>query len=253
MWTRLRKTFWRAKGYIETDLAGERFRLDPYHTTFWRKAASGRWEPETFEVLSRFLDKGRDYLDIGAWIGPTVLYGARKARRVIAVEPDPNAFRALSWNIELNGLENVTALPVALSEDVGVARMAGMHGERGDSTTSLLNPEGDAGSSVVTLDWETFRKGADLGNVALVKLDVEGAEFDLVPHMASWLEQAKPALLLSTHAPYLAEADRAARMRALVDTLSFYSDWRDQNGTVIDPALLCEGARLETYPTLCLT
>ena len=87
---------------METDLAGERFRLDPYHSTFWRKAAAGKWEPETFAVLNAHLGPDRDYLDIGAWIGPTVLYGARKARRVVALEPDPVAFRALSWNIELN-------------------------------------------------------------------------------------------------------------------------------------------------------
>ena len=72
MWTKLRKTFHRAQGYMETDLAGERFRLDPYHTTFWRKAAAGRWEPETLAVLAECLSRDADYLDIGAWIGPTV-------------------------------------------------------------------------------------------------------------------------------------------------------------------------------------
>ena len=252
MWTKLRKTFHRAQGYMETDLAGERFRLDPYHTTFWRKAAAGRWEPETLAVLAECLSRDADYLDIGAWIGPTVLYGARKARRGVALEPDPVAFRALSWNIELNGLENVSALPVALSDRVGVTRMAGMRGERGDSTTSLLNPGGAAGSDVVTLDWETLAGSLDLSGVSMVKVDVEGAEFDLIPRMAGWLDAARPALLLSTHAPWLDGETRAARMRALVDALGFYGEWRLPGGGEVDPASLCEGAELERFGTVLL-
>ncbi len=133
MLTRARKMLYRARGYCDGTLAGERFRLDPYHSKFWRKASSGTWEPETFAVLDRFLDRAHDYLDIGAWIGPTVLYGARKARHVWCFEPDPEAFRALVWNVELNGLSNVSAFAAALSRDVGVARMAGMRGDQGDS------------------------------------------------------------------------------------------------------------------------
>lgn len=238
---------------METDLAGERFRLDPYHSTFWRKAAAGKWEPETFAVLNAHLGPDRDYLDIGAWIGPTVLYGARKARRVVALEPDPVAFRALSWNIELNGLDNVSALPVALAERVGVTRMAGMRGERGDSTTSLLNPTGEAGSEVVTLDWETFSASVDLSAIGLVKIDVEGAEFDLLPRMAPWLALARPPLLLSTHAPYLPQSQRADRMAGLREALSGYTTWQHPTGQRIDPADICTDAALERFDTILLT
>ena len=253
MLTSLRKTYLRARGYMETDLADEKFRLDPYHSTFWRKAAAGRWEPETFAVLASHLSPNVDYLDIGAWIGPTVLYGARKARRVVALEPDPVAFRALSWNIELNGMENVSALPVALADTVGGTRMAGMRGERGDSTTSLLNPGGEAGSDVVTLDWATLQGQVDLSGVGLVKIDVEGAEFDLVPHMAPWLKAQRPALLLSTHAPWLDAETRAARMRALVEALSFYGSWSWPGGGAVDPATLDKGPALERFDTVLLT
>ncbi|WP_428925402.1 FkbM family methyltransferase [Marinibacterium sp. SX1] len=252
MWTSLRKTLYRARGYLETDLAGQRFRLDPYHSTFWRKAAAGRWEPETFATLAAHLTPDCDYLDIGAWIGPTVLYGARHARRVIALEPDPVAFRALSWNVELNAMENVSALPLALADRVGVMRMAGMRGERGDSTTSLLNPGGEAGSDVVTMDWQTFADARDLSGVGLAKIDVEGAEFGLVPQMAGWLEAQRPALLLSTHAPWLAADERAGRMRALVDALGFYARWQRPDGEPVDPAELRDGATLDRFDTLLL-
>lgn len=251
MWTALRKTLYRARGYLMADLGGEPFRVDPYHSRFWRKASAGKWEPETFAVLDRHLSPDRDYLDIGAWIGPTVLFAARKARRVITVEPDPAAFRALHWNLELNGLENVTALPVALADTVGVTRMAGMRGERGDSTTSLLNPTGAAGSDVLTLDWVTFSASVDLSAVGLVKIDVEGAEYDLVPQMADWLTQTRPPLLLSTHAPYLPEDQRAQRMTTLLDALHGYDSCQDpETGADISRSALMGPDALNRFRTL---
>ena len=230
MLTRARKALYRLRGHCTTTLAGERFRCDPYHSKFWRKAGSGAWEPETFEILDRYLTRESDYLDIGAWIGPTVLYGARRARHVWAFEPDATAFRALSWNIDLNDLGNVSALPAALSDTVGIARMASFRDEPGDSTTSLLNPDGATGRDVLTLGWEDFANNADLERVSLVKIDIEGAEYDVLPHLRPWLERQRPALLLSTHAPYLDDAHRNLRSAALADMLSIYPDWRDTKG-----------------------
>lgn len=248
MLTMLRKMMYRARGFYDGRLADERFRLDPYHSKFWRKASAGKWEPETLAMLAAHLDKGRDYLDIGAWIGPTVLYGARKARHVWCFEPDPEAFRALAWNIELNRLDNVSAFAAALSQEIGVARMAGMRGEKGDSTTSLLNPGGLAGSDVLTLRFDQFANAVDLSGVSLVKMDIEGAEFDVLPTLLPWLQQHRPALLLSTHAPFLPESERAQRMNALRDQLSFYTDVRDDKGTAGFDALTA-GRALTRFPS----
>lgn len=235
MLTALRKMMYRARGFVPARLAGETFRCDPYHSKFWRKASAGTWEPKTFDVLKSHLSADRDYLDIGAWIGPTVLYGARHARHVWCFEPDPRAFRHLAWNIELNGLANVSALPVALSGETGIARMASFGGETGDSMTSLLNPGGADGFAAVTLAWDRFETDTDLSRVALVKMDIEGAEFDVLPALLPWLRQHKPVLYLSTHAPYLAAAGRQAAMQKLSDELAFYARCADDSGAVLSP------------------
>ena len=41
--TKTRKMFYRARGYYAGQLAGESYKLDPYHSSFWRKAAAGNW------------------------------------------------------------------------------------------------------------------------------------------------------------------------------------------------------------------
>jgi len=242
--------FYRARGYVSATLAGEEFRCDPYHSKFWRKAGAGSWEPGTFRVLSDHLDDAHDYLDIGAWIGPTVLFGARKARHVWCFEPDPTAFRALAWNIELNGLRNVSAFAAALSQDVGVARMASFGGEAGDSMTSLLNAGADHGNDALTIGWDQFAGAVDLSAVSLVKMDVEGAEFDVLPTLIPWLTAQRPALFLSTHAPFLPEDQRAPRIAALFEALSFYGSCQDEKSTpvtVLDATSAAELARFPTY------
>ncbi len=222
MLTRARKMFYRARGYYNGLLDDEPFRLDPYHSKFWRKASAGNWEPETLAVLNRYLDKDHDYLDIGAWIGPTVLYGARKARHVYCFEPDPVAFRHLAWNLELNGITNVSAFAAALSQGFGVARMASFGGEAGDSMTSLLSSDAASGSDVLTIGWEQFSQSVDLSRVSLVKMDIEGAEFDVLPTLVPWLKAQRPALYLSTHAPFLDPEIRKEKMSGLAEILDFY-------------------------------
>ncbi len=251
MLTQARKMFYRARGYYAGNLNGQAFRLDPYHSKFWRKASAGDWEPETFAVLDQFLSPENDYLDIGAWIGPTVLYGARKAHHVYCFEPDPTAFRHLAWNLDLNDIRNVSAFGVALSDQFGVARMASTRGEPGDSTSSLLH-DAAHGTDALTIAWDQFQTTQDLSRVSLVKMDIEGAEFFVLPTLVDWLKQKRPALFLSLHAPLLEEADRRSRMEGLLDSLRFYSHLCDENRQPVTVQALLEPTSLNRYQTILL-
>ncbi|WP_299659752.1 FkbM family methyltransferase [uncultured Ruegeria sp.] len=251
MLTQARKMFYRARGYYEGNLNGEPFRLDPYHSKFWRKVSEGKWEPDTFALLDKYLTPDSDYLDIGAWIGPTVLYGATKARHVWCFEPDPTAFRHLAWNLDLNEINNVSAFGVALSDQFGVARMASVRGEPGDSTSSLLH-DGTHGSDALTIAWDQFEAVNDLSRVSLVKMDIEGAEFFVLPTLLQWLKKCRPTLYLSLHAPLLAAQDRHSSLTELLSSLSFYSEICDEAGKGLDPQALMTDNALATYRTILL-
>lgn len=251
MLTQARKMFYRARGYYAGSLNGEAFHLDPYHSKFWRRATAGKWEPETFAVLDEHLSPDRDYLDIGAWIGPTVLYGARRARQVWCFEPDPTAFRYLAWNLDLNDIRNVSAFGVALSDQFGVARMASVRGEPGDSTSSLLH-DGAHGTDALTIAWDQFQAVNDLSQVSLVKMDIEGAEFTVLPSLVSFLEEHRPALYLSTHAPLLPEEQRADRMAALAQLLSFYKSCKDATGAEVGLQSFTSAPALTGFQTFLL-
>ena len=249
MFTAARKMFYRARGYYAGQLNGEAFKLDPYHSKFWRKASRGDWEPETFAAIDQHLSPEQDYVDIGAWIGPTVLYAARRARHVWCFEPDPVAYRHLVWNLHLNGIDNVSAFGVALSDRFGTARMASARGEAGDSTSSLLK-DGQHGTDALTITWEQFAGAVDLSQVSLVKMDIEGAEFSVIPRIAPWLSEMQPNFLLSLHAPYLEQSARAAALDDIANQLGFYNRCRDL-GTGATGRDAITGARAtEMFPTL---
>src|ERR1700676_1105845 len=69
---------------------------------YWQSVARGVWEPETFPILERFIDGAHSYIDMGAYIGPTLLYGCQIAKRAYGIEPDPIAFAELQQNIDRN-------------------------------------------------------------------------------------------------------------------------------------------------------
>ncbi|MEM7441660.1 MAG: FkbM family methyltransferase [Pseudomonadota bacterium] len=252
MLTQLRKMIYRARGYCRGQLNGESFLLDPYHSKFWHKASCGAWEPETFSVLDAHLSNDKDYVDIGAWIGPTVLYAARRARHVWCFEPDPVAYRHLVWNLELNNIGNVTAFSVALGSGFGVARMASARGERGDSTTSLLH-DGAHGTDALTIGWDQFAAHVDLSNVSMVKMDTEGAEFSVIPTMLDWLKTVRPALFLSTHTPYLPAEQRRESMADLLKSLEFYRRVQHPDGQPVSADKLLSPAALAKFHSLTLS
>lgn len=146
----------------------------PEYRKFYRKLAAGTWEPRTFDVLSRNLDRNTVCVDIGAWIGVTPLWAAGRAKAVIAVEPDPKCIailRALSGQAA-----NVTVLEGAISDRPNIAINA-VEGF-GSSETSALDV-GDGELVVVRgLGIDTIMRLAS-GAPAFVKIDIEGYEFAL--------------------------------------------------------------------------
>lgn len=217
------RPFYRALGYYPANIAGRDYKLDPYHINFWRKASKQEWEPNTYKILSQLLNSDSVYFDIGAWIGPTVLHAAKICKHVVCFEPDPTAYKYLRFNIDLNELQNVTSYSIALGDTLSVSKMSSFGHKLGDSMTSLLdkNPRGNT-VDVLQMPWDTFMDAAKVEKIDLLKMDIEGGEFALLPTLKAYIDKNKPTMYLSTHSPYLDQADRKPKMQELVDILKAY-------------------------------
>jgi FkbM family methyltransferase len=167
---------------------------------FWDMVSAGKWEAATLDAIAAFLQQDSTYIDIGAWVGPTVLPAARIASRVLAYEPDPVAADELQANLDYNGLRNVEVRRIALSDHDGELLFGtGLDNEFGNSTSTSMY--GERTLSVESRDVLGEANASDFQNCNLLKIDVEGSEYIVVPRLAAYLRRKRPALLLSTHGP----------------------------------------------------
>jgi FkbM family methyltransferase len=161
---------------------------------FWQDGFD-TWEPETFNIFDIFLNKEKDFLDIGAWVGPTSIYGSFISKNVISVEPDPVAFNFLLNNVKLNNIENIILINKALSEEVSL----------------FLNPKYCLGSSMsvvsnnlseggVEVDGIWINELLSMGDYSLIKIDIEGYEEYSIPRYINSILDIP--LYLSIHTPF---------------------------------------------------
>lgn len=164
---------------------------------FWGRFADRTWEPETFEVLDRMLTPTGTYVDVGAWVGPTVLYAAPRCGHVLAVEPDPVAFDQLRHNLDLNPAGDVTLAQGAVHDHRdGVLLFC--QELWGCSTSSVTHP---SDHYVFVPSWTLADLVAPLENVELVKIDIEGGECRVVPEAVGFLAERRIPCLVSLHEP----------------------------------------------------
>jgi FkbM family methyltransferase len=167
-------------------------------------------------------------LDCGANIGYTVLHYKRQfpAARIIAFEPDPQFAPILRRNLDRNGASDVEIVEAAAWTADGRVPWV-MEGTDGSRIRS--DGHGDA----ERVDVRAVDLARYLGqDVDLLKLDVEGAEFAIVPHIAPGLRRVKN-ILVECH---LLDQSAYAGLSRLLTTLqgagftmslNSYGPWRD--------------------------
>jgi FkbM family methyltransferase len=176
---------------------------------FWDSHEKMSWEKETFEVFFKLLNKESIVIDIGSWEGPFTLFSAILAKKVFAIEPDPVAFKSLKENIALNPAlkEKIICSQLAFSEKEGTVKLFARN-SYGDSASSLLSRSRDSskGINVTTITFKNFISENEIKKAQFIKMDIEGAEFFILPGMSSALKEIElPFLLVSFHPKYLQE------------------------------------------------
>lgn len=163
----------------------------------------GTFEKAELNFASRFLKSGDHAFDIGANIGIfSVVMGQATARTgcVIAFEPVPANTERLKLNLERNHLKNVKLQPIALGRneanlEIHLAEDAAYHSfgvvEKHFRSSQVLTVR------VRRLDDVWREIGAP--KVALIKIDVEGSEDDVLQGGMECLTSCKPIVLIEAN------------------------------------------------------
>ena len=161
-------------------------------------------------ALRRVCRAGDVAWDVGANIG---LYSAALSRvvgegTVVAFEPEPRAREQMERNLRLNDARNVVVVPVALGRREGQASL--FHADEGvDGTHSLVAEGGRAAITIDVARGDELRRRDDLAVPNVIKVDVEGAEEDVLVGLEETLaDPACRAVLCEIHFAVLAAAGR---------------------------------------------
>lgn len=129
-------------------------------------------------------------LDCGANIGCTVLNYKRQfpRARIVAFEPDPQFAPILRRNLEANGVQGVKVVEAAVWSTDGELRW---FSEGADGSHVLAGPAGSEGVRVQGVDLARYLSEP----VDLLKLDIEGAEYHVIPHLGERLRNVKNILV----------------------------------------------------------
>jgi FkbM family methyltransferase len=160
---------------------------------------------ECYECLGAFrILQGYDVIDVGSNIGLFSVKAAREVGpegKVISIEPHPVAFELLRHNIQVNGLKNVTPIPVALGSRQDEAPLLFSRGSTvGTFYDSILHSQDNARTVVRIVTLDSLVAELKLERVDFLKIDVEGAEMDVLEGAAGLLERGMvQRVVVETH------------------------------------------------------
>jgi FkbM family methyltransferase len=183
----------------------------PYHLPFgaWfllrdgmldRGLLWGSFETAELRFVEKFLQPGMCVLDIGAHHGLYTLLASRRVGsggKVIAFEPSPRERRLLIQNLRLNSCSNVRLESCALGNEHARSDLYLVQG-REDGCNSLRPPATTAPTQTVLVDvisLDDYLLNAGVKKVDFVKLDVEGAEREVLRGAPYLFGTSRPVIL----------------------------------------------------------
>jgi FkbM family methyltransferase len=173
-------------------------------------AELSRWrihEPFLTSELAKVVSRGMVVLDVGSNVGYYAVHEAALVEpegMVVAVEPQPHAYRALLASLKANGFENVVAVRRAVSR----ARESLKFAVSSFSNWSRVNASKGDADVVEEIDVEAGTVDdlvSELGlrRLDLVRMDVEGYEEEVIEGMREAIDRFRPVICMELHVCYL--------------------------------------------------
>jgi FkbM family methyltransferase len=172
-------------------------------------------------LWARSIKPGSIVVDVGAGVGDEVVVLSKLVGpkgRVIAIEAHPKTFRCLQKTIADSKLTNVEALQLAVSDAEGELRIS----DGDNHLANAVGAQGDIRVRARTLD--AILADLDVAAVALIKINIEGAETAALRGMPKTLA-ATDQVVVSCH-DFLADQGGDSHMRTQQDVLAILRSHR---------------------------
>jgi FkbM family methyltransferase len=207
---------------VDIESLGAKMRLYPHNNVAEKRLlfTPQYFDPAERALLSKRLTGDFVFIDVGASVGGYALFvaghGGPRAR-ILAVEPLPEIFERLVYNIDQNAFANVKAVSCALADRDGEIALFVHAGNRGETSVRIVSA--DAGGVQLRVPAKTLLsllREEGYERVDAIKLDIEGAE-DLVldPFFRDAPATLWPRLIIMEFALLRGGAQLEQRLRGL--------------------------------------
>ena len=180
------------------------------------------WMCEIFEKLTRL--KTGNFVDIGVNLGQTLVKLKLTNDRIhyIGFDPNPVCIYYTQELIRRNRFDNAVLVPVGISKQTELIHL-NFYAESGSDTSASIIKGFRPHKKVVRhefvacFNYEWLKSEVLVGQTAIVKIDVEGAELDVLTGLREFLERRRPFILVEILPVYTPEnRDRMQRQDDLV-------------------------------------
>ena len=156
----------------------------------------GSYEYDKRILFERIVSEASVVFDIGAHVGfysllASVLVGS--SGKVYAFEPAPRNLKYLREHLHLNRIKNVEVVELAVSNCNGLVSFD--YGP--DSSAGFIAGNGELKVESVTLDKMILEECIPFPD--FIKIDVEGAEMQVLEGAESLLDDSSPVIFVATH------------------------------------------------------
>jgi FkbM family methyltransferase len=161
---------------------------------------TGTYEPRFLDFLTAELRPHDVYVDIGGHIGIDAIVAARRLRQlgggfVYIFEPAPDSATHIRGAVDQ--FDNVAVVECALGSHRGQAELRAdlSFGPRDAATRSLFG-DGDVVAVVPVTSFDEWAAERNVHRIDIVKIDAEGAEFDVLSGMRRSLIDLRPRTVI---------------------------------------------------------
>ena len=172
----------------------------------------GTWEPNISNWLCAALRPGDCFVDIGANIGHYSLLASRlvgDSGQVVAVEAAQSIHRLLDGHVALNRRRNIRTVQAAAADLRGTVKLY-PGGADNIGKTSMIAHDGPV-LEVPALPLTDILKDNEIRRIRVIKIDVEGAELQVLRGLAPLLERLPRAaeIIMEISPDLMPDAQRA--------------------------------------------
>lgn len=178
-------------------------------------------ERKIIKLLLESIAKGDVVYDVGSFIGLHAIFFAKKvgsSGKVVAFEPSLDSLKALMSNAKLNSIDNIIPLDIALGKEKKDAILRG----NDSSMYSLSDQFGDVvfNQKTIIMPGDLVAKEKNLPDANIVKIDVEGYEYEVIKGLEKTLKNSNCKLVCCELHPTLLPKD--VNIKMVIDLLKSY-------------------------------